>query len=319
MLATRKTRLFELARNGNIVHKMAKYISNNLHIFITATQFGSTMSSIAIGWISQDLFSSFYLRTFGQYFKAVPFLKNSLLTTVLPFTIITFSIMTIGELLPKKITMLNPEKFALIFALPLYGFSKVFDPVIKFFNNITDNILKIFGKKSTSKEPPFSENELKIIINKSVKDGVIPVSLKLVIYNTLKMKKIKCQNIMVRLSRMKVFYSDDSLGKIQQKISRENLKFNRFPVIYRRTSKMVGFMETTELYRSISRYSAATVLAKTTLIKQPIKIHHEATADKVFSEMLKRKTHIAFINGGKNKPAGIITIGDIEKQLTRNN
>ena len=85
--------------------------------------------------------------------------------------LITFFSLIIGELIPKRIALSNPERLARLVAGPLEGMSRVVSPVIKVLSAATDFLLKPFGL-TRRREPPVTDEEVNILIEQGLRAGV---------------------------------------------------------------------------------------------------------------------------------------------------
>jgi CBS domain containing-hemolysin-like protein len=315
LLASRKSRLDAMKKKNTFSSGLVESNLKNVNFFITGIQVAITGINIAVGWIGERFVNIFLRSYFQSYLVQFPFLNNSFFTGIIPFFAITFLLMIFGELIPKSISMINPERASLILAFPLRVYSFLFEPVITFINHVTDAILRPLGLNNRKRDERFSEEELKIIINQSVKEGVIPPSLQHIIFNSLRLKNIKSKNAMYDYSSIISFSCDSSIRDIMKEISQKRHSHLRYLVHNKNKHDLVGFIETADLI--IHGYTGKNnTLKEANIIKKAVPVDSESTLDETLSRMLINNTFVAIIHEN-SKPTGAVTINAITKELTR--
>lgn len=123
LVGVRRSRIQTLADGGNRRARLLLYLLDNLNAYISATQLGITMASLALGWIGEPVFARLLEAPLeGRVSDAV----RHTIAVAVAFTVITFLHIVLGELAPKTLALERAEKVALAIALPLQLFYKVF-------------------------------------------------------------------------------------------------------------------------------------------------------------------------------------------------
>lgn len=302
-VAARKSRLDMLVRKSPIPNKLMRETVDNLNFYIAATQFGTSVSGIAVGWFGQLLVG----RIFGTSHN--PFID------IFTFLIITFLIMIFGELVPKRIAMKNPERLSLTLLMPLLIFTRIFSPFISAINYVTEALMRLFRFSIRSGSTPYTENELRIIIEQSVKEKVVPKSLKSIIYNALRLSRISSNQIMIPANDIVGFHTLETIGQVRKKIKDNNLQFNRYPIYHNKLQRHVGFVEIADLAGAISGYDEGKTLWDCKIIRKAIQTDGNRSADEVLASMLRHQTFVAIVKNKGGDTLGIITITEIIKRL----
>jgi putative hemolysin len=130
LVAVRKTRIDELAKKGNTTAKILQKALEHLDNYISATQLGITLASLALGWVGEPAIAHTIepLLTFLPH-KAAFFTAHTV-SVIIAFTIITFLHIVLGELAPKSVALSRSEKTALLVITPLILFTRIFKPFI---------------------------------------------------------------------------------------------------------------------------------------------------------------------------------------------
>ena len=167
----RKTQLDELAQtsararlSANIVGKLDQYIS--------ASQLGVTLCSLAIGWIGEPAVAVLLHPVFGW----LPDPLLEVLSFALAFGVITYLHIVVGELAPKYLAIQRALALALWCAYPLDLFYRLMYPFIALVNGSANAILRIVGVRPTDEVNVHSEEELKMLVAVSTRKGVLQES-----------------------------------------------------------------------------------------------------------------------------------------------
>ena len=173
IVKVRKSRLEELVKDKIPNAKTALEMSGNLDTYLSATQLGITLSSLALGWIGEPAVARLLEAPLSIYFDKNEILVHTISFAV-AFTFITLMHVVLGELVPKSVAIAKAEKSVLAIAKPLHIFWIIFSPLIKTFDFLASVSLKILGiKPPKDSEVAHSEEEIKIIVGESLKGGAL--------------------------------------------------------------------------------------------------------------------------------------------------
>ena len=131
LVGARRSRIDEMAQAGDRKAKAAQAAIQHLDRYISATQLGITLASLALGWIGEPALAGLIAAGFEKLGARVSesIAETSAAVTV-AFIIITFLHIVVGELAPKTMAIRYPERVGLWTATPLYGFYWLMYPII---------------------------------------------------------------------------------------------------------------------------------------------------------------------------------------------
>src|SRR4051794_32733303 len=150
LVSVRRPRLEARAAAGSRAAKSALRLLEQPTIFISATQLGITLASLALGWIGEPTVAALLLpvaSTIATEGWAGYIAHGSAIA--IAFALITYLHIVLGELMPKMTALERAETLALIAARPLEFFARVFRPLIWVFNKTGTNLGRLFGLKSS--------------------------------------------------------------------------------------------------------------------------------------------------------------------------
>ena len=168
----RKTQLDELAQLGSARARLAASLVGKLDQYISASQLGVTLCSLAIGWIGEPAVAMLL----GPLFAWLPDPFLEVLSFALAFGVITYLHIVVGELAPKYLAIQRALALALWCAYPLDLFYRVMYPFIALVNASANAILRAVGIRPSDEINVHSEEELKMLVAVSTRKGVLQES-----------------------------------------------------------------------------------------------------------------------------------------------
>ncbi|MCA1665876.1 MAG: CNNM domain-containing protein [Thermomicrobia bacterium] len=135
LVASRRSRIEQLAREGNSRARWVKGALGNLNPYISATQIGITIAGLALGYLGEPVVANLIEPAFAWLPANLPVISAHVIAIVISFLLVTYITVLMSELLPKRIAIQNPERVALLVIGPIRIFLVVFRPLIALLNN----------------------------------------------------------------------------------------------------------------------------------------------------------------------------------------
>ena len=161
------------AAEGNSMAKQAEDIIKNLDAYLSATQLGITLASLALGWVGESALHHIIEDIFIRMGMVVDNATVTTVSLVLSFLIITVMHIVFGELVPKSIAIRKSESTTLIIAAPLKLFYNIFRPFIWLMNGISNAFLRLIKIHPVSEHEIHSTEELQLLVKQSADSGAI--------------------------------------------------------------------------------------------------------------------------------------------------
>ncbi|HEX5759958.1 MAG TPA: hemolysin family protein [Thermoanaerobaculia bacterium] len=167
LVKVRPTQIDPHVQAGDRRGKVARHMVRHLDAYLSATQLGITLASLALGWIGQPAFVWIVEPVVRLFAGDNPPLVHSVALT-LAFLVITVLHIVLGELAPKSVAIRKPEATALNIALPLYLFYKLTYPMIWLLNHAANFLLRLVRIQPVSEgELAHDEEELRLLLASS--------------------------------------------------------------------------------------------------------------------------------------------------------
>ncbi|WP_121355134.1 hemolysin family protein [Flavisolibacter nicotianae] len=300
LVSARKPRLESMAEKGDAKAKNALDLSNSPELFLSAAQIGITLIAILTGVYSGEKFSK-YLEPFFAKFPALQPYSRTISTTVV-VVIVTFLSIVFGELIPKRIGLINAEKIAKIVAAPMRIFAKITYPIVWALNHTSNFIFKLFNIKS-KREDFVTEDEIKAIITEGTESGTVEEEEKEMIERIFHLGDRNITSLMTHRSDIVWFDVNDNEEKIREKILQEPHSF--YPICDGDIDNIKGVVSIKDLYTSDDF-----TLFKDLMITA-IFVPDNNTAYQVMAKFKSSRFHVCFIVDEYGSLRGMITLNDI--------
>lgn len=331
LVAVRKTRVDELVKKGKRRAKLVQKALENLDTYISATQLGITLSSLALGWIGEPAIAHFLEPFFHPFLTSqTAFITSHGVAFLIAFSIITFLHIVLGELAPKTIALQKSEATSLWIIAPLTFFATIFKPFIWFLNQTGIFVVKLLGFATPSEHQDIhSEDEIKMILAQSAAGGAIEKREAEMVYSVLKLGDLPVKQIMIPRTKIIAFEVNTPLYQVV-KIAEKKLH-SRFPVYKNSIDNVVGFVHIKDiykyvlfdsklkvvrgLYRTILKKDKGASILQTKLVREVLEIPESKRIDDVLLDMRKKRVHIAVVNDEYGGTAGVVTLEDVIESL----
>ncbi|MEO8502300.1 MAG: hemolysin family protein [Acidobacteriota bacterium] len=287
--------------------RLARHMLGHLDAYLSASQLGITLSSLALGWVGEPAFSWIVQPVVSKLPGASPELVHSA-SLILAFTVITGLHIVIGEQAPKAFAIRRPLPTALWIAWPLHGFYKLTYPLIWLLNRASIGLLSMLGLRAANEgEGEHSEDELRLLLATS-RGGNIPELKRDLLDNVFELSHRVARQIMV--PRADVVYLSNT------KSADENLRLarmtghTRFPLCDGDLDKVVGLIHIKDLFRT------TTPLVSLKDVAREISFVPESlTLDRLLKRMRSERMHLAAVLDEYGGVSGIVTLENVIEEI----
>jgi len=169
IVSSRKARLQAESDKNNAAAKIALNLKESPNNFLSTVQIGITLIGILTGFFSGGSISTYLVGIFNN--SSIIASYSEQIAVIIVVFIITYFSLVLGELVPKRIGMAIPEKYAMLIAYPMNLLSKIVRPFVWLLSMSTEFIVKILNIKSSGNS--VTEEEIKALVDEGVDSGVI--------------------------------------------------------------------------------------------------------------------------------------------------
>jgi putative hemolysin len=300
LVSARKSRLEAEADKGDRNARVALELANRPELFLSAAQIGITLISILTGFYSAEKFNV-YLQ---PLIEKIGFLEHyaKTISTVIIVAVVTFLSIIFGELLPKRIGLLQAEQIAKIMAQPMKTFARITHPIVWLLNSVSRLFFRFFNIR-LQKDTTVTEDEIKAIINEGTEQGTIEEAEQEIIERVFHLGDRNITSLMTHRSDIIWFDMEEDEASIKAKIVME--PHSVYPVCNKSIENIVGIVSIKNLYAHEPHIRFKNIL-------QPaIFVPENNTAYVVLERFKETKVHSCFIVDEYGSLLGMITLNDI--------
>ncbi len=307
VVSSRKTRLRQWANEGNVAAQRALELATYPDRFLSTTQVGMTLIGVLVGALGEKTLVeslSAYLR---RYSAIEPY--SGTLAFAIVVIAITYVTLVVGELVPKRVALHHPEKYASLLSGPLSMVSRAAGPVVHLLSGSTRFVLKLLRAKPQA-GPPVTEEEVKIILEQGTEAGIFEEAEHDMMKKLLKLGDRDVSALM-RPRRDVVWLDiDDDWSETRRKMATSS--YSRFPVAQGTLDNVMGVVQTKDL---LTRSLAGARLDLREAIRPPLFVPEGLPALKLLEMFKKSRTHIALVVDEYGGVEGLVTLNDVLEDI----
>ncbi len=213
LAASRKVRLNAMAEEGDKGAQAALALLGNPNQFLSTVQVGITSIGMLNGIVGEAAFSegvAAWLHGFGVADKAAAISATAIVVTLITFTTIIF-----GELVPKRIGQLHPEAVSRWVARPMLWLATAAKPFVKLLSGTTASVLKLLRIDTTGLRP-VTEEEISASLEEGVDAGVIEQHEHQMVQNVFQLDDRPLTSLMVPRTDVEWLDADNSVAQSLQ-------------------------------------------------------------------------------------------------------
>jgi CBS domain containing-hemolysin-like protein len=339
LVKVRTSQIDQLAEKGSWAARMTSKALDHLDVYLSASQIGITVASLALGRAIQDWVEPLILNVFNRL-AGLPLIREALAWSgpwlraalhavgldferivpgislgVVPLAalcLVTFLHMALGEQAPKTLAIRAPRILALVTAPPLVLMAHVFWPVIWLLNTASNLTLRVLGLgRASAEELTHTEEELRHILLESAEGGHLSRNERIMIENVLNLEEKTARRVMV--PRPDIVYL--SLARPLE----ENLRLarqaghTRFPLCEEDLTTVIGLIHVKDVFRSgglqNGRLDLRQLARKVPFLPVTLRL------DQLLLEFQKNRVHLAMLLDEYGSMVGMVTLENVLEEL----
>jgi len=310
LVAVRRSRIAALAEGGHRKAQILLGLVDHLNAYISATQLGITLASLALGWIGEPAIAHLIRAPLEGH------VSNAVLHTIsfaIAFSIITFLHIVLGELAPKTVALELAEKTALVIASPMLLFYKVFRWPIRLLDWAGTRTVRLFGLHPSGEHASiYTEEELRQLIDTARQSGHLEAEQQKLINSVFDFSGVRVREAIIPRTDVAAIPLSSSYGDTRAAF--RTLGYSRLPVYRERLDHVVGILFRRDLEPYLEQSHAGEFdLEK--LLHPPLFVPATARLDTVLRQMQSSRIHLAVVVDEHGGMEGIVTLEDLLEEI----
>ncbi len=308
-----KVRLSEievLAKDGGRTAQIVRNILLSMDTYLSSCQLGVTLGSLGLGWFGE--------RTMAALLEPVVLSLGfapetaHLISIPVAFAVMTFLLITAGELVPKFVALQKYRQVILAVGIPLVVFSRIFRPFIWLLNVSANLMLRCVGIRINNEHgASFTESELRLTLVSMAAGGHVTRRERLIMENVLDLEEKVARRYMLPRNQI-VYLNQNDAKEVKLRIVAES-RHTRFPLCDEDLDHIIGIIHVKDLYKSLFDELESSDLE--TIARDPLFLPETIRLDALLREFQRRNTVLAVLVDEHGTVSGMITLENVLEEL----
>jgi CBS domain containing-hemolysin-like protein len=292
---------------------LVKDATQRLDAYLSVCQLGITISSLGLGWIGEPAFAHILEPLLVPL--GVPEGSIHVIAFAAAFGTITFLHVVFGELAPKSVAIARAEGTSLFVAPLMRFFYYLFLPGIYLFNGTANAVVRLFGVPAASEsEETHSEEELRIIIEQSARQGILDTEEKDMLNAVFELEERRAREVMIPRPDVVALPAGMPLRELFSLTARGN--HTRYPVHEEDSpDQIVGAVHIGDVMRAVEAESLEAPIAARDLAREVLVVPENRPISRILEDFQEQEIQMAIVIDEWGSFEGLITIEDIVEEI----
>lgn len=299
LVSARKARLEAQALKGDTDAKKALQLANHPETFLSTVQIGITLIGVLTGIYSGDSFKVPLQQWLIKFDWLAPY--SSTIATTFIVIILTYLSLVLGELVPKRLGLSNPEKIAKSVAAPMRIVTWIMYPFIWLLGISANSIIRLFNIKTNDNQ--VTEEEIKAIISEGTEHGAIEEAEQDIIERVFHLSDRNITSLMTHRSEITWIDGRKTIGEV--KASMDEVIHSMYPVCEDNIDQIKGIVSIKDLFAADNNATVFSIMGDAMYVPE------NNTAYQVLEKFKQTKIHHCFIVDEYGSVQGLMTLNDI--------
>ncbi len=303
VVSSRKARLHQRARAGDKASARALELANSPNRFLSTVQIGITAVAVAAGAFGGTrLAGSLAPLTTAL---GVPSRIAMELAIVVVVVAVTYVALVVGELVPKRIALHDPERMAAKAAGPMTRLSVLATPLVYILGRSTDLVLRMLALKEPD-EQEITEEEIQGMIAHATEAGVLEATEQQIVERLFRLSDMTLGTLMTPSE--KIVWLDRSARPEDWLARLGEVEYTRYPVADRELGRYVGYVKVQDLLKlALSREPQGL----DSILRRPHLLPAWTPVFRLLELFQWSHVHMALVTDDDGKVLGIVTLYDV--------
>ncbi len=312
LVSVRRARMETLAATGITRAKSVIHALDHLDAMLSASQFGITIASLALGAVGESTIAHLLEPVFLSMVPAgaSTFIAHSV-AIALALSIITYLHLVLGEYAPKALAIEKAEAIAMATAGAMDLFYRTFKPFIWFINVSGTKLLKLFGVDfRPGHHTAYTEDELRHLIDLSHKSGHLQIDEQTLIQNVFEFSDLTAREIMIPRTEVVGIEQSSKFAEVVNVFQMSG--YSRLPVYKEHLDDITGIIHSKDVMPFLLKSEDFDL---NRIIHKPIFIPDTAPLWEVMQKLQRSRVHLAIVVDEYSGVEGILTLEDLLEEI----
>lgn len=312
LIAARRTKLEQERDAGSRAAGVGITLVDELSVQLAGAQLGITIASLLLGFVAEPAIG----HLIETLIEGVVHLPESVLRTigfVVGLSIVVLAHMVVGEMVPKNLTLADPERALRLLALPTRAITTVLRPAIWFLNGLANAgqwLLRV--ERADSLTDFHSAEEFATMLAASREEGLIADDEHDLLTSALDFGSAPVSSVMVPLESVVHVTIDTPVADVERLLVTSG--HSRLPVVRSGLDEVVGFIHAKDLL-TVRPDARALPWPERQIRTEIVEIDDSRPVEEALVEMRRRRRHLGIAQDAAGHTTGLVTLEDLVEQL----
>jgi putative hemolysin len=303
VVSSRKARLRQLANEGQRGAATALKLAEDPHKFLSAVQIGITLVGVLAGAFGGATISDLLAERLATVERLRPYAHALSLALVVGG--ITYLSLLLGELVPKRLALQNPERVAVMVAPTMQAVSRVTGPLVGLLTFSSNLVLRLIGVRP-SNEPPVTEEEIRLMVEEGTRAGIFRRAEQEMISSVFRLDDRLVRDLMTPRHEIQWLDVTDPVEETKRRILQA--RFSSYPVCREDLDHVLGIALTKNLLRDVL---AGQPLSLEKHLQKARFVPENARVSGVLAQLKRLGEHIVLVIDEHGGIQGLVTEHDL--------
>lgn len=306
LVASKRYRL-EQAAAGSRAARAALEGSRELSLMLAGAQLGITICTLGLGALAEPAIE--HLAHPALHALGLPDAASYAVAFVLALVIVVFLHLIVGEMAPKSWAITDPERSALLLALPFCAFARVARPVLAALNALANAVLRLFKVQPQDQlAQVHGPEELRLLLEQSREHGLLPADQHQLLASMLQLQRTTVAEVMAPVDQLVSVRREDTADRIES-VCRETGRSRL--AVSDDGSALVGVVHVREAVRATTVGRRATAGE---LMTGPFRLDSGATVTQAVAAMRAHRAQLALVTD-RGATVGFVALEDLLEEV----
>jgi CBS domain containing-hemolysin-like protein len=308
LVGVRRSRIETLANTGDLKAKRLLGLLDKLNAYLSASQLGITLASLALGWIGEPTVAHILEAPLSN----LPGAWRPTVAFLIAYIIITTLHIVLGEQAPKLLGLERAEKVALAAAMPMQIFYSLFSWPVRALDWASARTVRLFGLHPEAEHgTTYTEAEFRQLVEALHKSGQLEADKERLIKRILDFSDAEVREAMVPRLNVVALPITATLAEAEKTFCSSG--YSRLPVFKERLDEVVGVIYLKDLVPCLGERAKEFELES--LLHSPVFIPATARLGSVLAQMQSTQSHMAFVVDEHGGIGGLVTLEDLLEEI----
>lgn len=303
IVSSRRARLAQLAAAGSKGAERALALSEEPTRFLSSVQVGITAIGILNGAIGESALAGTVRGWFEQFPVLLPYADEMAFGVIV--IALTYVSLILGELVPKRIALMAPERIAAIIATPMQALARIGRPVVFLLSVSTDSILRLLRIRA-AKQPSVTPEEINVLLEQATEEGVFGRNEQEMVSNVLNLDDRLVRSVLTPRSDIVFLDIHEPVERIREKLTIETHAV--LPVCDGGLDRVLGFARS---IRAMDQLVAGNPLDLRSVVEPALFVPEGMTLMKLLEQFKRTHLPVALVVDEFGEVEGLVSLTDV--------